>query len=520
MENRFNLLDEPWIPIADVGLVSLKQVFANPSYRGLGGNPVQKIALMKLLLAIAQAAQTPADEQEWKTLGAEGLAQCCLAYLEQWRERFYLYGEQPFLQMPAVEVLIKKRTEKRLSAVKTAGKIIEIEFTGAPKCFGAGFYPDLPSKNNTMLSHTLFNREQSNAEQALFILTLMNFAFGGKRVESDMNSLAGSEMGNLYSAPAAPSLGGWVGQLHCFPVTGVLQVDIWANMLTHSHIDKLNRWPQGLGVPPWECMPKTESDVVATKHKETYQACLLALSRFVLLKNAGIYYLDGLQYPSIKEGWFEPSLVLNGAGKEISVKYADPEKRPWRELQSLLSFIGADSSSGFECFILNNGLNRLGEHCEKFAVWSGGLRVRANSGDQSVKQSDDFVESLVWLNSRDLGESWFAHLKHEMDALDGLAKGLYGRVMGFFKEQKVDGGKLATQATQLFWQLCERNFQSLLDNCNADEQGQLARQGLRKTFAGYVQQAYDQFCPKASARQLDAWAKNRPNNSKYLQQEA
>ena len=51
MERRFNLIDEPWLPIVDVGRVSLRQVFSEPSYRALGGNPVQKIALMKLLLA-------------------------------------------------------------------------------------------------------------------------------------------------------------------------------------------------------------------------------------------------------------------------------------------------------------------------------------------------------------------------------------------------------------------------------------------------------------------------------------
>ena len=107
-----------------------------------------------------------------------------------------------------------------------------------------------------------------------------------------------------------------------------------------------------------------------------------------------------------------------------------------------------------------------------------------------------------------------------MDGLDALAKHLYGRVMGFFKEQKVDGSKLAAQASHLFWQLSERNFQELVDSCNPDEQGLLQRLRLRKIFAGYVQQAYDQFCPKESARQLDAWAKCRPNNSKYLQQEA
>ncbi|MOA69035.1 hypothetical protein D3C78_1969800 [compost metagenome] len=59
-----------------------------------------------------------------------------------------------------------------------------------------------------------------------------------------------------------------------------------------------------------------------------------------------------------------------------------------------------------------------------------------------------------------------------------------------------------------------------MDSCDPDEQGRLQRQRLRKRFADYIQQAYDRFCPKETARQLDAWAKCRPNNSKYLTQEA
>jgi CRISPR system Cascade subunit CasA len=79
--NRFNLVDEPWIPIANVGRVSLKQIFSNPNYRALGGNPIQKIAVMKLLLAIAQAAYTPVDNFDWEELSIDELAQNCLAYL-------------------------------------------------------------------------------------------------------------------------------------------------------------------------------------------------------------------------------------------------------------------------------------------------------------------------------------------------------------------------------------------------------------------------------------------------------
>ena len=102
MTRCFNLCDQPWIPIADVGRVSLRQLFTEPAYAQLGGNPVQKIALMKLLLSIAQAAYTPIDQDDWLTLGSDGLAQKCLAYLDQWSDRFDLYGEKPFLQIPAI----------------------------------------------------------------------------------------------------------------------------------------------------------------------------------------------------------------------------------------------------------------------------------------------------------------------------------------------------------------------------------------------------------------------------------
>ena len=103
MEKRFNLIDEPWIPIADYGRVSLHDIFSQQKYQNLGGNPVQKIAVFKLLLAIAQAAVTPDDELAWRHLGVKGMADTCLDYLSRWHKRFYLYGDQPFLQMPAIK---------------------------------------------------------------------------------------------------------------------------------------------------------------------------------------------------------------------------------------------------------------------------------------------------------------------------------------------------------------------------------------------------------------------------------
>src|SRR5690625_7984227 len=113
MENKFNLIDEPWIPIADYGLISLRDIFSNNKYRELGGNPIQKIAIFKLLLAISQAAVTPSDEEAWQALGTEKLAHRCLTYLERWHDKFYLYGERPFFWLQWVlESLVYRRAKK------------------------------------------------------------------------------------------------------------------------------------------------------------------------------------------------------------------------------------------------------------------------------------------------------------------------------------------------------------------------------------------------------------------------
>ncbi len=96
MENRFNLIDEPWIPLADVGKVSLKQIFSDASFQSLGGTPVQKIVIIKLLLAISQAAFTPADDKAWEELGAEGMASKSLDYLNKWHHYFLLIFRKKF----------------------------------------------------------------------------------------------------------------------------------------------------------------------------------------------------------------------------------------------------------------------------------------------------------------------------------------------------------------------------------------------------------------------------------------
>ncbi|MCR6650491.1 MAG: type I-E CRISPR-associated protein Cse1/CasA [Cellvibrionaceae bacterium] len=498
MENRFNLIDEPWIPVADYGRVSLKDIFTHAEYRALGGNPVQKIALLKLLLAIAQAAATPKDEAEWKSLGAEGLARRCLAYLDKWHDRFYLYGEKPFLQMPAIK----------------AAKV---------QLFGA-VLPEISTGNTTVLSQVQIERPLDDSGKALLLLTLMGFALSGKKTDNSVVLTPGYEgkrndKGKASTGRTGPSVG-HMGLLHNFLLGSNLQNSLWLNLFTSQQVEQMNLYPEGVGTAPWENMPTGEDCDQARKLKRSLMGRLIPMCRFCLLAMDGLHYSEGIAHPGYKEGVVDPSMAINNSGKEPKALWVDPEKRPWRELTSLLGFFEQTATQGFQSWQLRSGINRARDATKKFSIWSGGLRVSSNAGEQYASGSDDFVESQIELHSDTLGEIWFSQLKMEMESLDALAKNLYGRVLGFFKEQTVDGAKVAPRATHLFWQLCERDFQNLVDHCDQTEDAMKVRRNLRKRFAGYVHQAYDTYCPKDTARQLEAWAKCRPNNSKYLNQEA
>jgi CRISPR system Cascade subunit CasA len=489
-ENRFNLINEPWLPIADVGLVSLRQVFCHSEYRALGGNPVQKIAVIKLLLAIAQAAATPTDDAEWGEMGAAGMAQRCLAYLDQWHDRFWLYGKKPFLQVPAIAP----------AGVQSAGAVLAEVATG----------------NTTVLTEINIDKPLSEAEQALLLVCLTGFALGGKKTDNSVVLSTGyagkaNEKGKPATAKPGAALG-FYGFLHSFLLGPSLRESLWLNMLTHEQIDGLRVLTAGLGQAPWERMPSGESCAQAQQLQNSLMGYLLPLSRFCLLTDGGLHYSEGIAHHGYKEGMIAPSVSVNYSGKDTKVLWVDPEKRPWRFLSAMLSFLSQNAPGGFDCLQLRSGLLRSRRQVEALGVWSGGLRVSNNAGEQFVSGADDFVESTVMLPLAALGEAWFAVLQQEMSELDGLSKIVYSATWNYGKTLKADNKGQAGQAGNLFWQLCERQFQRLVDGC--DDPGQILQ--LRRIFAGFVSQCYNRFCPNDTSRQLDAWAKNQPNLSRYL----
>ena len=499
MANYFNLIDEPWITVADEGKVSLKALFNNNGYRSLGGSPVQKISMMKLLLAIAQAACTPKDDKDWKQLGSQGMTIRCLDYLDKWHDRFYLYGDKPFLQIPAIKAAAKQS-------------------------FGA-VLPEVSTGNTTVLTQSQVEQPLADADKALLLVFLMAFALGGKKTDNKIVLADGyrgkfNDKGKPSTGKPGPAIA-HMGLLHNFCLGKFVQQTLWLNLLTRTDIQSCGYYPIGIGTAPWQDMPVSEDCETARSLKNSLMGRLVPLSRFCLLADDGLHYSEGIVHASYLESVVDPTVSVNFNLTKPKVLWVNPEKRPWRELIALLGFF-QQQSSGFNCLQLKLSTARAAHNVESFAIWSGGLKVSSNAGEQYVSGSNDIVESVTWLSSSALGESWFQQLKTEMEGMEIVSKTLYGCTAAFYKQQLKDGSDRAAQSTGQYWQFCERDIQSLVDSCddlnNPDVSSQ-QRHLLRCRFADYAQRAYDRFCPKQTARQIDAWAKCRPNFTKYLKKQ-
>ncbi|WP_423859703.1 type I-E CRISPR-associated protein Cse1/CasA [Arachnia propionica] len=107
-ECDYNLLDEEWIPVllTDGGVekVGILGAFERAyDIEDLACElPTQKIAIQRVLLAICYRVAPLEDEEDWKNLWRAGLPTDAIrAYLEKWRDRFYLFGgRHPFMQAP------------------------------------------------------------------------------------------------------------------------------------------------------------------------------------------------------------------------------------------------------------------------------------------------------------------------------------------------------------------------------------------------------------------------------------
>ena len=486
---KFNLVDEPWLPMEGQGLLSLHDIFARPDAANPGGSPVQKISTFKLLLAICQAALTPKKESDWESLSPEKLAEAAVSYLEKHKDEFWLYGDKPFLQMPSA--------------------------AGAKIASYSAFNPEIASGNTTVLLQSQIQDVLSDAERACLLIRLQGFATGGKKVDNTIVLSPGYE--KTKGAPAGPSLG-FLGFLHTLVLGDSLRETLWLNLFTEEFVQSMKVFSGGVGTPPWEKNLLGENCPAAQALCSSLMGRLVPMSRFCLLSDAGIHITEGVRHKGYKEGVADPTVSVNFSGKDPKALWVDPDKRPWRNLVSTLSFLKGFSADDFVCPQLRLAISRI-RHMETAHIWSGGIRVSSNAGEQYPSGNDDYVDSQTDIPCEYLGETWFVRFAKEMEKLEWLEKALYASVAGYCTALKLEGAKKqkSAQATSVFWQKAEVLSSELIDECGQSDPEQLKK--LRLRFYGIARTVYDQVCPHETPRQLTAWVSHSIGSGKYLNDE-
>ena len=212
-----NLIGDPWIPVifedGQSRLTGLSELFERSSdIRDLTVNPPQRISLMRLLICITQAALGgPADEKEWQEC-SDSIIKVSMNYLNEKAELFELYGNRPFMQI------------KGLKADKT------VPLDKLDCCLASGHNP-------TLFDHeaTPSGRLQSDAVQALNLLTFLNFSTGGKVGQGIWQQDRYNH--STFQAPCLKSA-------HTFIRGKNILETIFFNLLTEKKINQSHRDPR------------------------------------------------------------------------------------------------------------------------------------------------------------------------------------------------------------------------------------------------------------------------------------
>lgn len=479
----FNLTTQPWIPIQGGQEISLLDVFQNQQTPMLVGSPIEKLALFKLLLAVGHAAFTPDDEEHWFTIGLEGFKHRVVQYLRDKQNVFDLYGQAPFLQYPEIK-----------------GKCRDASITS--------FLPHVASGNSTILFNSQKSQPLDDGQKARLLISQMGFAFGGKKADNSFSLSPGYEAKGK-SAKSGPSLG-FIGFLHNFWIDeGSLPKSIWMNLYSKQSAQAyLNK---EVGDAPWDVRPAGEDCSIAKRLKKSYMGRLIPLGRLSLIEEDNFLITEGIAHPSYIEGESDPSIALKPGKPKPKILWVNPELKPWRQLPGLLNYLGK-GAAGYECTQLRFAASRfhlLGD--SDVALWSCGTSVSSNAGEQYLTGKNDSVDSTVSLSTAELNDTWFDRLTAHFEHFEQMSRILYSATQRYYSEMSADGADQAARCSNTFWLGLETHLDEVLGLCKKEAMESDKCLIFRQKINRQALDLYDRFAPKETSRQIESWAKNRPD---------
>lgn len=520
-----NLVTDPWIPVLDASgaskSVSLMQVFSEHSaYRDLAVRPHERVALMRLLICIAQAALNGPNEDDDASSAHGRLPLAAQLYLSKFEKAFDLFDpEEPFLQVVAVQkplpigdkfeepIRSPSAKRRRKSKSNSLGEGADDASNSVAKMDFA-----LAAGNNTTLfdhQGTLeVQRSFSSSAVALMLLSFQNYAQGGGKSASTWIDNAR----NFADAPCKPS-----SMLHTFIRRKTLLESICANLLTREQVENHYGGSGSWGKPIWEFTPVGVSDGPAVDNAtRTYLGRLVPLSRLIQLKegSGAMLLASGLEYPRFPEFPAEPSatVVMNKERTERRLLGAGV-KAIWRELPALITFRRRSEAGGALA------LQNLPES-EQFDIWVGALLIHPKKTAEVI----DTIESVITVHPELRTDSGRASYGHEVRWAEGIAGKLGGAVEKY--RQEIDRGwegrvkaaaqnkselkrRLHGKATRHFWTAVEKSRWLLLAHIEAIgsvEKVERSREAWRKEVHRAARDSYQLACGQDTSRQIRAFA--------------
>lgn len=490
-KSTFNLVHDKWIPVEGQGKHSLYEVFSNPLLQSIGGNPLQKMSVYKLLFLIAQHSCGLLTESELRKIGKEGIAEKCIEYVEKNSSLFELYGDKAFLQYPEIE-----HNDK----IKYQTMYID-------------YIPDLASDNDSLVKETQTKTSFSDADKALYLITLLSYALGGKRVTNPKEYLSSAEQDDRrQNAKPSPSLSnGTKGYVQTILLGRSIIETVFLNFFTKEDLSLMNISNLESCLPPWEKMPTFESSDYNNAYKKSFTAWFMPMTRAVLFGgNNTLKYCEGLKYT---EEWHDPFLTESDKyGKKETV---DVLKKPWNQIQALLAEVYCAEKSKSKCPAVSLHYIRAKESTDYFSIWTGGLGMDAHVGDQYVKNENDYLESCVTFSSDLLGEDFFSRYCSIIDKGNSCGVKLQKSIESYKRDLKLSSpGKKDKKTDSVtgcmfqFWYEMGKLSEKFVKT--AEEDNEEMQTGLLKKIYSIERNIYDDYCQHGTVRQLAAWAKNRP----------
>lgn len=471
-----NLTLDPWIPALRAEgrreLFSLQDLFGQAhELRDLAVKPHERIALMRLLLCITQAAlDGPADDAEWED--CRPLIQPRVRdYLTRWSAGFELLGDTPrFLQFA------------NLKPGKEEGEGI-----AATKLDLA-----LATGNNSTLFDNSAGDERALrlARSAVSLLTFQCFSPGGRIGIAKWNGVDTPGKGSSTHAPCTPS-----SMIHALVLGETVLAGIHQNLLTKETVtDTLG--PDRWGQPVWERSVETVADKTAIENATlSYLGRLVPLSRAIRLSDSGesILLANGLDYP-VLPAFREPTATIIRRKDELAVLPASTSRSLWRQLPaiSLKRRTDADATGG------PLALNHLHATAD-VTLWLGALVTDKAKIEDVIESVYSLPPGLFTDFGRAAYEAGVAHAEEREGALIQSVK-------AYASKLKV-AAPASDRARQQFWTRIEQNLSALFDLARHPDLIQdLPNSAWGQAVEAAAREAYEQSCPRQTPRQIEAYA--------------